>query len=378
MAIRLVHLIDESTREDAARLCSLLLTRLPASEVSQRVIALGALPATLTVPAQVPIIAAGRPALWPFQWALPLQRRLRREQPDVIIAWSVIASACAASARSDGRPAIGVLCDPADARESTRWRSALVKAAVSGFEIICTSTTVQRRLVESGTPVEATAVVRPGVDFAALRRARETMSRDQLDLPPDARVMLTASPPSRAGGQFYGIWATAILHHIWPDAVLVVPGTSREQRRLGRLVEGLYNRQSYRLTADRFSPAELLSVADALLVPALGDVAPGWLAWAMAAGVPVIGSAVPSVAEFITDDHNGFLCKSSEPHALAVRIRTAFESPDVMAQCVQNARHQAYEAFRAERCVEEFLKVIRNAAGGRTALAGVQDAAIDA
>jgi glycosyltransferase involved in cell wall biosynthesis len=224
----------------------------------------------------------------------------------------------------------------------------------------------------------ATAVIRPGVDLAELRWAREAMSREVLGLPPTGRVLLVPSPASRVGGQYYAAWAVAILHHIWPDARLIVPGLSREQRRIGRMIESIGAGHVYALPGERYSPAQLLAVADALIVPALGDIPTGWIPWAMAAGVPVIGSAVPCVTEFIADRRNGFLCPPGEPHTLAVRIRTAFESPEVMAACVQTARHEAYETFRTEQCVREFLKVIDNLAARRPALVGVQDAAIDA
>ncbi len=376
MSIRTIHLLDASTCEDAARLCSLLLARLPASEVSQQVVTMGALPAGLILPEHVRRIPTSRPMVWPFLAALPLQRRLARERPDVIVAWSAIACAAAASSWTARRPLLGVVCDPADARESARWRSAACDAATGGFELICTSGTAQRRLVESGVPAEAVAVIRPGVDFAELRRARENVDRSRLNLAADARVLLTMSPPSRAGGQYYAAWATAILHHIWPEAVLIVPGTSREASRIGRLIDGIYCPQAFRLTADQFTPAQLLALADALLVPAIDDLPTAYLAWAMAAGVPIIGSAIPAVAEYLADRHNGFLCKPGEPHTLAIRIRTAFESPDTLASCVQSARHQAYETFRAERCVEEFLRAIRNLAEGRPSREGLRDAAI--
>ena len=67
------------------------------------------------------------------------------------------------------------------------------------------------------------------------------------------------SPPTREGGHFYAVWAAAILHQIWPDARLIVPGVSREQRRLHRLIDGIYCPDIYRLTADRYEPIELLA-----------------------------------------------------------------------------------------------------------------------
>lgn len=377
MSIRLIHLVDEHTREDAARLCSLLLRRLPGAEVSQRIITMGRPPAGLTVPDHIRTERVPQPILWPALFALAPQRKLKLERPDAVIAWSVPACAAAGAGR---QPSLaGVISDPSDARDASRWLNSIgSRASGRHIELICTNGTVRRRLVETGSVMEATAVIRPGVDFAELRRARETMSRDRLGLPATGRVFLAPSPPSRAGGQFLAAWAIAMLHHIWPDASLIVPGTSREQRRIARLIDNIYCPGVYHLVGDRYSPAELLAVADGLVAPALDDVPTGWLAWAMAAGVPIIGSAVPCIAEFIADRENGFLCKAGQPYELAVRIRTAFEAPEVMSHCVQTARHQAYETFRAERCIEEFLKVVRNLAGGRSALVGVGDAAIDA
>ncbi|HQE29154.1 MAG TPA: glycosyltransferase family 4 protein [Phycisphaerae bacterium] len=402
MSIRLVHLVDENTREDAARLCTLLLRKLPTAEVSQRVIMMGTRPADLVVPEGVAVRQVARPRIWPFLWALPLQRQLRSDRPDAILAWHYAAGAAAGPEWV--RALAAVVSDPDDARETSRWaraggggvlaealagmtqsgsdaftgRSAFGSDASDVTPFICLNGTVRRRLVEAGVPMESTAVIRPGVDFAEIRRARESMNRERLGLPATGRVFLVPSPASRTGGQYYAAWATAILQHIWPDTRLIVPGLSREQRRIARLIESIGAGGVYFLPGERHSPAELLAVADALIVPALGDVPTGWIPWAMAAGVPIIGSAVPCVTEFIADRRNGFLCAPGEPHTLAVRIRTAFESPEAMATCVQTARHEAYETFRTEQCVQEFLKVIRNLAACRPALAGVQDAAIDA
>ncbi|MBI4580535.1 MAG: glycosyltransferase [Planctomycetes bacterium] len=378
MSIRVVHLVDDHTPEDGARLCSLVLRKLPAEDVAQQVVAMGEVPASLVVPGDRRAVRAARPLTWPMVWAQPLQRRLRQLRPDAVFAWSAVA--CAAAGSAGGFPVVGVVCDPSDAQAWSRWSDAVRGGSARRFELACTSGTVQRRLVECGVPMGSTVVIRPGIDFAAIRRARQTAdrTRSRLGLPAAGRVMLTASPPSRVGGQYHAVWATAILHHIWPDAMLIVPGVSREQRRIARLIESIYCPQVYRLTGDVYSPTELLAVADALVVPALGDVSSGWIAWAMAAGVPIVGSAVPAVAEFIADRQNGFLCKPGEPHTLAIRIRTVFESPELLAQCARTAGQQAYETFRAERCVDEFLKLLRNLVAGGPALAGVRDAAFDA
>jgi glycosyltransferase involved in cell wall biosynthesis len=230
--------------------------------------------------------------------------------------------------------------------------------------------------VENGIPPDATTVIRPGVDFGAIRRARETVTRESMGLPATGRVLLTPSPPSREGGQFEAVWSAAILHLIWPDASMIVPGTSREGERIRRLGESIYCPQMFQIVGERYTRAELLAVADALIVAAKEDIPTGWIAWAMAAGVPVIGVANYAVTELIADRHNGFLCKTAEPHALATRIRLALEDPEMVRQCVTTARSQAYDVFRLQGCVSEYVKVIDNVSGGRPVFDAIKDSAL--
>ncbi len=377
MAIRLTHILDEDTAEDGVRLLSILLRLMAAGQVQQRLIVIGRMPAGLRVPAEIEVSRIGRRFGLPIAAVYELRGVLARQQPDVIHAFSTAAAAAVGAVRSvfGGAPIVTTISDPADADRTSRWWRSISSGAV---DVLCLSKIIQRKLIESGIPMDATAVIRPAVDFGELREAKERMRRADLGLPPKGPVFLTASPPSRAGGQFYAIWAVAMLHQIWPDLRLMIPGVSREQQRLRRLSERIYCPEVCILVEDRYTPAELLAVSDALIVPAVGETTTSWLAWAMAASVPIIGSAVPSIAEFIADRQNGFLCKPGEPHTLAMRIRTALESPDVVRQCTEQARGQAYDVFRAQRCVEEYSKVFRNLAAGERAIANVRDAAIDA
>jgi len=388
MAMRLTHVLDEQTHEDGVRLLSLLLQLMPAGRVEQRVIVMGRTPATLRPPPGVEVSRIARRFNWPLAGGPDLRRMLGRHRPDLVHGWGADAAAVAAAVRPGQCPMVTTISDPADAGRSGRWwpgtaagrnqatghktgaaenlpreqEKALVprtagRAGGAG-DVLCSSRLVQRRLVQSGIPLEATTVIRPGVDSAAIGRAKQTFRRSDLGLPPEGRVLLTASPPSRAGGQYYAIWAAAILHQVWPDACLVVPGTSREQRRLARFVERIYCPQIYFFTGDRYSPAELLAVSDMLVVPAVDDVPTAWLAWAMSASVPIVGSAVPAVTELITDRQNGFLCEPGAPQTLATGIRSAAESGDTARQCVEAARTQARELFSARPCVDRYLEVI--------------------
>lgn len=231
--------------------------------------------------------------------------------------------------------------------------------------------------MEAGAPREFTTIIRPGVDFAAIRAARERTPRDGLGLPSSGRIYLTISPPSRAAGHFAAAWAMAILHQLSPESRLIIPGCSREQLRLARLREQIYCPEILELTEDRHAIAELLAISDMLVVPASGDVPTGWLAWAMAASVPIVATAVPAIAELIADRHNGFLCRSCEPHAVAARICRAWESPDLVRQCTETARGQGYDVFRAQASLAQYEQLFDNLAGGLEPSTNLQDTATD-
>jgi len=346
------------------------------------------------VPADIPLHRIGRGADWPMTWRPNLPRVLYSLAADVVYTWDMRAAVLAADRRRPGTT-VAVLSNPAEAREFGRWWRSAGKLT-GGIDILCASGTLRRRLVEAGVPIEATTVVRPGVDFAAIRTAKKPYRRhmdeaagtntgavfEGLDVPPllssvgaQGHVLLTPSPPSRHGGHYYAVWAAAILYQIWPDVRLVIPGVSREQKRLERFARQIYCPEILHFTGERFTPAELLAASDILVVPALGDIPTGWLARAMAAAVPVVASAVPSVTELIADRDNGFLYKPGEVHSLAVRIREAFESTEARRECVERAHGQAFEVFRAQRCVDDHLRVIENVRAGRRAGEGLRDAA---
>lgn len=378
MTPRVTHLLDATAGEDSARLLSLLLAR-AGSAIQQKVLTPGEPPAALrltegstTQLTRIPLRFG-----WPM-FALPdVRRAVRTDPPDVLHVMGEKALGLAGALRRTGVsiPTIATISEPAAAPNVSRWWRSFGDAA--GIEIACTSSIVRRRLVEAGVAPDATAVLRPGVDFGELQRARQSARREQiLGGATEGPVLLLASPPTRAGGQYLGVWAGAILRQIWPGLRVVVPGRSRESRRIARLAEQLYSPGMVVMTGDRYAPAELLAIADALVMAALADVPTHWLALAMGAGVPIVASAVPAITEFIADRHNGFLCRPGEPHTLAIRIRTALEARDQVRSCVEVARGQAYDVFRAQQCIEHYTAAFRSLGQGRRGLAAVKDTAI--
>src|SRR5207302_5683116 len=90
---------------------------------------------------------------------------------------------------------------------------------------------------------------------------------------------------------------------------------------------------------------ELVSAADVMVEAADEICATEPLAWAMAAGLPIVGKAIRSVAELIAHSHNGLLSKTGEPAGLASVLLDIFDDPTRRRTLTDTARGQAYEVF---------------------------------
>lgn len=345
------YIVDETNAEDALRGLFSLFRQLRARRIEQRVIVIGRPPAGLVVPEGVVLTQVGR---WDIGLGIPsrnLRQAIERQYDGEIHAWGGRAAAAVRAVCPHRLRIIVTVSDPADADRLKEWWPIGWTGAAPC--VICTCERVRQRLVSAGLPREAAVVIRPGLDADELQRPREGVTRSDLGLSALTKVFVTASPPTREGGQYYAAWATAIFSQIHRDTRLIVPGVSREASRLGRLFDIIYCPEVFIPIGDRYSPAELLAISDALLFTPLGDVPTGWLAMAMTAGVPVIGTAVPSVTELITDGETGFLCEPGLPHRLAIAIREAMESGDELSRRAAAARKQAKRLFDVGRSAED-------------------------
>jgi len=362
--IHVTHVIDEAAPEEAARTLSCLLRHLPAGALAHEVAVIGTPPPGLSVPEGIPTRHVARRVSRGGFDIRPLARILAGIRPAgakrLVHAWSAQAACPAAAATPAGCVMITTLADPDEAKSPPSWWPS-PGSRPGTTNIVCTSSLTRELLARAGIQPEYVAVIGPMMDTTVGRSIRTELRR-RLGLSPDARVLLTASPPSRRGGQFYAVWAAAILRQLWPTVRMIVPGRSTEQQRIRRLIENIYCPEVYRLVGDAYQPAELLAVSDVLVFPALAAVPTGWLTAAMAASVPIVASDVPCVREVVADGQTNLLCPPAQPHALATRIRIALASKETRRGCVAEAWARADYAASPELCTTAYLELYRKLA----------------
>jgi glycosyltransferase involved in cell wall biosynthesis len=319
---------------------------------------------------QAPIHPANRRLLRAMNFAPRLPSLQRGLGAEVLHAWG-IAAATICAARLPDLPLLLTLIDPQSTEQSARYLRALPRAAA----VAVGSQVIRRRLLTAGVADDRLVVIRGPVDFARINQARKDNVRAQVaaDASP---IVLLAGPSSIAGGQFYALWACAIVSQIIPSLRVIMPYESRERQRLNRFLRGLKMTDMLIETPAEWSWHEHVACADVLLFPPTDEVCTEPLAAAMAAGVVIVGTAVRSVAEIIADKSNGLLCKPKQARLLAARLLTALEDAELRRSVTDTARAQAYEVFSSRAFLDNYARLYENVLAGRPLADEIRDTAM--
>jgi glycosyltransferase involved in cell wall biosynthesis len=97
------------------------------------------------------------------------------------------------------------------------------------------------------------------------------------------------------------------------------------------------------------------------LLPTDRDGIPNVLVEAMAAGAPVVATAVSGIPELVEHDVNGLLIPPDDPEALADALLRLHDDPELTAKLTRNGRETIKERFDGERLARELAALFTEA-----------------
>lgn len=97
------------------------------------------------------------------------------------------------------------------------------------------------------------------------------------------------------------------------------------------------------------------------LLPSDRDGIPNVLVEAMAAGAPVVATAVSGIPELIEHEVNGLLVAPEDPEALADALLRLHDDPELTRRLTQAARSTVNERFDGERLAQDLAELFRQA-----------------
>lgn len=218
---------------------------------------------------------------------------------------------------------------------------------------IVLTTAGQRELVLAGMRPERCYVVPNGIEVERFR----TVTRR----PPTtgAQRLISVARLVHQKGLDVLIQALPRIRAAIGNVTLAVLGDGPERDRLTTLATHLGIGESVRFEGVVPDVAPHLAAADAFVLPSRFEGLPLALLEAMAAGVPVIATAVDGNTDVVSHGINGLLVPPDDPTRLADAVTRVLADPDEAERIGAHARQTVQKRYSAETMIEATLSAYR-------------------
>jgi L-malate glycosyltransferase len=248
--------------------------------------------------------------------------------------------------------------------DKTAAQIAMQRAAY-GFahQVVANSAAAAARLELERVPRRKITVVPNGLDLQ-LYRPHTPHGRRR-------RVIVVANLRPEKGHDVL-IEAAANVLLRYPDARFDIAGDGPEGRRLAERTRALGVEHAFTFLGHRDDVPSCLAAADIFVLPSRSEACPNAVLEAMAAGLPIVASAVGGILELITDNRTGLLVQPDDPPALCRRICELMADPSRASQIGSAARAEAQSRYSFERMVEAFDRLYLRELTARGVLSDAQ------
>jgi glycosyltransferase involved in cell wall biosynthesis len=164
--------------------------------------------------------------------------------------------------------------------------------------------------------------------------------------------------------------AAARLRPRYPDVRFVIVGGGPRRTELEALVRERGLETSVRFEGHREDVPALLRQADVFVLPSRSEAFPNGAMEAMAAGLPVVASAVGGLLDLVAHERTGLRLPPGDPEALAEALESLLRAPSRVDVMGTAARREVAERYSFERMVSAFEDMYigelrRRTGGGR-------------
>jgi glycosyltransferase involved in cell wall biosynthesis len=220
--------------------------------------------------------------------------------------------------------------------------------------IVVSPRNTEKGLADGIAAPEKYVTIRSGIELERFRqpaRSREVV-RAELGIPLDALVIGTVTRLSSQKAPLDFVAAAAQVATQRPGTHFVIVGDGPQRADVEAQVAALGLTECVHLTGLRGDVPDLMHSFDVFALTSLWEGLPRVLPQAMAAGLPIVATAVDGNAEAVMDGANGFLTPPGDAHAMATALLRLLEGP-ALARRMGEAGQARAEEFSAHKMVND-------------------------
>lgn len=194
-------------------------------------------------------------------------------------------------------------------------------------------------------------VIRNGIDVSDYE-----VERAHLDTSPDAvRIGYIGAFERRKGLRDLAAAWPALAEAV-PDAWLVLVGGGDQEAELRSALDG---QPRVLWTGWRYDVPAVLRALDVLVLPSYVEGAPNIVQQAMAAGVPVVATAVSGTPELLTNEEQGLLVPPASPERLGQALARLASDELLRRRLGEAGRRRAAAEFSLDRMLDAYEQLFR-------------------
>lgn len=210
-------------------------------------------------------------------------------------------------------------------------------------------------------------VVPNGADSKTYNTTRikydEENIKDRLGIDSDDKIIITVSRLVEKNGIGDLISAAGLLDTKYPptgdhqqggkilNTKLLILGSGPLRKRLEDRVKriGLQDKVFFLGDIPNEEVPKYLAISDVFVRPSLSEGLGNSFLEAMVAGVPVVGTPIGGIPDFLDDGETGLFCEVQNPDSIAGKIKLLLEDDDLRSKVIHNARQLIEERYNWDK-----------------------------
>ena len=292
--------------------------------------------------------------------AIRLARTVRQRKIDVLHSHMFRASLFASP--------IGTLCGVPVIIETTHvretWRKGwfkskfIVDRAISHLidRYIAVSEANSRYLIgQKGIPEKKVSVIQNGCSIERVdpQRAHPEGIRESLGFSNSDLVLLVMARLEPQKGHRILLQALSLLRAEFPSIRLICLGTGALKDELTKTARDLGLEKIVRFVGFRSNVGDWLAAVDIGVLPSFYEGLPLTAVETLAAGIPLVATAVDGTPEVVIDGETGHLVPPGDPAAMAEAIGRLARQPELRRKFALAGRDRVLKRFTVQRQVEQ-------------------------
>lgn len=208
-------------------------------------------------------------------------------------------------------------------------------------------------------PDEAVTVIPNGVDIGTITSA-PVANLAPFGIPPGAQTLLFVGRLHPQKGVSFLLEAFRAISQKRPDLHLLIVGSGPLENEVTEFVRRNTLESQVHLAGHRSDVPSLMKAATALVLPSLWEGMPNVVLEAMAAGLPVIATAVDGTIELIENEKTGWLCSPGSQDSLQQAIECVLDQPDRARALADAAQQMVSHRFTWDATVSAYSQLWRS------------------